>query len=429
MIESDANSMHRLFGKRGRRLTYRKTDFLDYGVMLAACAAVAGLAYGRTSVLAMLGYGMCVLLLFSFPLRHGIVLRMPLIVRRPQDVLYAVVYKIMNIRPVFLAAVAVLLLEQFFIAETPDWPHLSNLMCEAAIGLFYAHLILITAYRTATLIAHWRKQDLVREILMQTVWKSVLARQPNVGLQILHAYLTGLLTHLILVAPWYMVLTHVRYSILTLPLVLIVNFAFFRQYMKTFNEWYYRDHWLGHNSEIEFLYLHGSHHDAIPSGLIGVSGNGFLEGFLRHSLGNPMALYGPLAAFLFYTLDVLMDINNHQYIPGIFPKLPRKFHERAQHSTHHFGRLEPYGVGLRVDDPGGLFGKKWITRLYPPNLRSSYALDERLNGFEWKNARHRQLLELYDRYNEPTATLASEAIAGKAIIAGTAIEVRVQTDS
>jgi hypothetical protein len=170
--------------------------------------------------------------------------------------------------------------------------------------------------------------------------------------------------------------------------------------MRTYNLWFYRDHWLGHNSELEFVYLHGPHHDAIPCGLIGVSGNGFLEGLLRHSLGNPMALYGPVAAFLLYTFEVVTDINSHQYIPGVFPKMPRKFHEHAQHSTHHYGRLEPYGVALRIDQAGGLGGKKWLRFLYPPELRTSYLLDTQLTEFQWDNARHRRFLELFDKYQK-----------------------------
>jgi hypothetical protein len=323
-----------------------------------------------------------------------------LLLKRPQDVLYMLIYKLQNIRPMYLAAAAMLLVDQILIALTPRLPHASGLMRSIAMNLFYVHLALLTFYRTVILVSYLRNKEVARTVLMETSWKYVLARQPSMTLQIFHAYFTGLLTHLVLLAPWYLVLTHFQYSILTLPAILVVNFMVFRQYMRTYNRWFYRDHWLGHNSEMEFLYLHGPHHDAIPCGLIGVSGNGFLEGFMRHSLGNPMALYGPVAAFLLYTFEVLTDIHSHQYIPGIFPKMPRKFHEHAQHSTHHYGRLEPYGVGLKVDQAGGLGGKKWLKWVYPPELRTSYLLDTQLTDFEWNNPRHQRFLELFDKYQK-----------------------------
>jgi hypothetical protein len=380
-------------------MSYHRGDFADYVLMILGCALLLAWVYGSTSWLAMAGDLLCLTMMLLFPLRHGAVLRVPLIFRRPQDALYMLVYKLQNIRPMYLIAGLVLLLDQLFIAETPGWPHGSESVRRIAVGLFYAHLIIITIYRSVILVAHLRQKELVRAVLMDTTWKNVLLKQPNVALQIFHAYCTGLLTHLILVAPWYWFITHLRYSLLTIPVILIINFMVFRQYMRTYNWWYYRDHWLGHNSELEFLYLHGSHHDAIPCGLIGVSGNGFLEGAFRHLLGNPMALYGPLAAFLLYTVEVLIDIASHQYIPGIFPKMPRKFHEHAQHSTHHYGRLEPYGVGLRVDRPGGLLGKKG-SLLYPKEMRTSYLLDIELSDFKWENARHRRFLELFDKYQK-----------------------------
>jgi hypothetical protein len=399
VTDTRSAKFHRLFGTQSPRMSYHRSDFLDYLLMILGCAAVVGFVYGRASWLAMAGYILCVLMIIVFPLRHGISARIPMILRRPQDVLYMLIYKLQNVRPMYLVAAVVLLLDQYVIAQTPNLPHRSELLRSIAIDLFYAHLMIITIYRTIILAAHLRHKDVVRAVLMDTPWKSVLARQPNITLQILHAYFTGLLTHLILLAPWYLVLTHCRYSIVTLPVVLIINFIVFRQYMRTYNRWFYRDHWLGHNAELEFLYLHGTHHDAIPCGLIGVSGNGFLEGFLRHTLGNPMALYGPIAAFLLYTVEVVIDINSHQYIPGVFPKMPRKFHEHAQHSTHHYGHLEPYGVGLRVDRPGGLLGKKG-TLLYPKEMRTSYLLDVELSDFKWDNPRYRRFLELFDKYQK-----------------------------
>ena len=402
MSDLDAAKFHSLFGAQSPRIAYVRTDFVDYGLMLLLCAAAVGFVYGPGSWLAMAGYMFCALLFVSFPLRHGVALRVPLLLRRPQDALYMLIYKIRNIRPMYLVAVGILLLDQAFIALTPQLPHASQTMRSIVIDLFYIHLVVLTIYRTIILVAYLRNQDTARAVLMETSWKYVLARQPSMAMQILHAYFTGLLTHLVLLAPWYLVITHVRYSIITLPVVLILNFVVFRQYNRTYNLWFYRDHWLGHNSELEFLYLHGPHHDAIPCGLIGVSGNGFLEGIFRHTVGNPMPLYGPITAFLLYSMEVLTDMHSHQYIPGIFPEMPRKFHEQAQHSTHHYGRLEPYGVGLKVDQAGGLGGRsrKLLGYLYPDELRTSYLLDTQLTDFQWDNPRHKRFLELFDKYQK-----------------------------
>src|SRR5262249_28348925 len=136
-------------------------------------------------------------------------------------------------------------------------------------------------YRTVILIAHLAKRELVREVLMQTPWQRTIKAKTNMTLEILHAYGTGVLTHIVLLAPWYMVIKYSRFSVIFLPVVCLINVIVHLKWMQRYNGWFYRDHWLGHNSELEFVYLHGTHHDAIPSGLIAVSENGFLEGFLR----------------------------------------------------------------------------------------------------------------------------------------------------
>jgi hypothetical protein len=339
-------------------------------------------------------------MLVAFPMRHGVALRAPLLLRRPQDLLYMVIYKVQNIAPMYLLGIAVFVLDNCVIWLTPGLPHHTGLMRAIALDLFYAHFILIASYRTVILVTHLHRRDIVRAVLMKTSWKSVIARQPNIPFQILHAYCTGMLTHIILIAPWYIVMTHCLYSVITLPVVFMLNVAIHARYMRSLSAWFYRDHWLNHNSELEFLYLHGTHHDAIPSGLIGVSGNGHLEGFVRHTLGNPAPFYSPPAAFLLYTLEVIQDINNHQYIPAIFPKLPRRFHEVSQHSTHHFGRLEPYSIALKLNRPHDGTRQRRSWQFPPEELLNSIALDEQLNGFQWDNPQYRRFLELIDEFQK-----------------------------
>ena len=64
-----------------------------------------------------------------------------------------------------------------------------------------------------------------------------------------------------------------------------------------------------------------------------------------------------------------------------------------------FGRLAPYGIGLRMMPAREPREKKWLD--FPPeSILNSIALDEQLNGFEWDNPRHQKFLELFDRFQK-----------------------------
>ncbi|GFE86019.1 hypothetical protein [Steroidobacter agaridevorans] len=398
MNSADASKFHQLYGVHSPRMAYRRDDFIDYVLMLALCGGLVTVVYGLPSVMSIVGLALCVCLVGTFLLRHGWKLRTPVIVKRPQDVIYMLIYKLRNMTiPYFLAA-ALLLLENVLIYLTPEWPHHTELMRKIAIGLFYTHFIALTVYRTASLISHLRLKEHVRGFLLQTHWKVALQRQPSVVLEIVHAYFTGLLAHVILIAPWYIVITHVQYSVVFLPIALLANFVIHASFMKVLNRWFYRDHWLGHNSELEFVYLHGPHHDAIPSGLIGVSGNGFLEGFARYTLGGPGIFYNPLLLFVFYSIDVKSDIDGHQFIPGVYPRIPKEFQDINQHSTHHYGNLTPYGVGMNLDQPQLSEELRRKYRFLPQEMQHAIKLDEQLDGFKWDTPRYRRFVELYTKY-------------------------------
>lgn len=401
MNSADASKFHQLYGRHSPRMAYRRDDVVDYVLMIALCGVVIGLVYGLgnpvSKPMTWLGLALCGCLVGTFVLRHGWKLRTPVIAKRPQDVVYMLIYKLRNMTLPYILAALLLLLENFLIYLTPQLPHHTQLMRTIALVLFYSHFIALTAYRTAILVSHLRHKNHVREFLLQTNWKVALQRQPSVTLEIWHAYFTGLLAHVILIAPWYLVITHVQYSLVFLPLVLVANFLIHARFMKVLNRWFYRDHWLGHNSELEFVYLHGPHHDAIPSGLIGVSGNGFLEGFARYTLGGPGIFYNPLLLFVLYSIDVKSDIDGHQFIPGVYPHIPREFQEINQHSTHHYGQLTPYGVGMNLDQPGlpAELLKKY--RFLPAEMQHSIRLDEQLNGFKWNTPKYQRFVQLYAR--------------------------------
>jgi hypothetical protein len=396
MKKNDPAVFHKLYGVKKPRIAYSGRDFLDYVLMILLSALVVGFSYGFGHVMSIIGYALCAFTLAMFIVRHGVEFRAPLILKRPQDVLYMFIYKLRNLKPVWFVALGLLLLENLLIAATPKLPHHVELMRTIVLWLFYIHFISITIFRTAILIDHLAKKELVREVLMQTPWKRAVNAQTNITLEILHAYVTGLLTHIVLIAPWYLVITHASYSVIFLPVACLIDVAVHMKWIKGYNAWFYRDHWLGHNSELEFLYLHGTHHDAIPSGLIAVSGNGFLEGYMRYTIGSPTAFYNPAISFMIYMIEVKSDIEGHQYIPGVFPRIKRGFLEVFQHSTHHYGLLAPYSVGLKFDQPGL---PKFKSR-FPDEIRNSAKLDEDLTGFQWNNPIQQKILSLYDKYQK-----------------------------
>jgi hypothetical protein len=309
-------------------------------------------------------------------------------------------YKLRNLKPVYFLALGLLLLENLVIRLTPNLPHHVDWMRKGALYLFFANLIFITLYRTISLVDHLAKREMVREILMQTPWRRAINEKTNISLEIVHAYCTGVLSHIVLFAAWYLVIMYASFSVIFLVPVCAINVFLQRKWMKVANSWFYRNHWLGHNSELQFVYFHGNHHDAIPSGLIAVSENGFLEGFFRHTIGWPMPFYNPLMAFWYYSTEIKFDIDLHQYIPGVFPRLPKGSIELHQHSTHHYGPLEPYGFAFNLGDKGGYH---WIA----DEMRNAIKLDEQM-GFKWDNPTFRLTKSLYEKYHNRTSKQESE---------------------
>ncbi len=399
MKKNDPAIFHKLYGLKKPRAVYYKKDFLDYILMILVSAFAIGFSYGFGCPISIVGLALCAFTLAMFVTRHGVELGVPVILRRPQEILHMFAYKLQNLKSVYFIALGLLLLENFLIAATPNLPHHVDLMRKIFFYLFYIHFLSITVYRTVILIDHLRKRELVREVLMQTPWQRVIKEKTNITLEIVHAYVTGVLTHIILIAPWYLVIAHASFSVIFLPVVCAINIVVHVKWAKELNAWFYRDHWLGHNSEVEFVFLHGPHHDAIPSGLIAVAENGFLEGFLRHTIGFPATFYNPVIAFLIYMYDIKTDIDTHQYIPGVFPKMPRGLLQIAQHSTHHYGPIEPYSIGLKLDSPGVSEDLKKSFKLTPDEIMNSIKLDEELTGFKWDNPTFRKILSLYDKYH------------------------------
>ena len=220
MTDLDPKRLHKIYGLRRQRLAYRRDDFLDYVLMIAACEAILCLSFGATHVVALFGAVLCVFEIIAFARRHGVRLRVPLLLRRPQDVFYMVLYRLQNLTVWYFLAIGLLLLENYLITLTPALPHQSEWMRIAALGLFYLSFGAIFIYRTRILLSHLKRRAMVKEFLLQTTWKAALTRQPNISFEIAHAYATGLLAHLLLVTPWYLVITHANFSLVFLPVTM-----------------------------------------------------------------------------------------------------------------------------------------------------------------------------------------------------------------
>lgn len=399
MKGSEASRYHWLFGERHARTVYYRKDFIDYALMCVVTAMLLLVSYGPSHPLALAGCAMSLIMLASFAYRHGAALTMPLILRRPQELVYSVVYKLRNIRAYWVIGLVVLAAENLFVYLTPELSHRTDLMRTLAMWAFYLHFFGITLYRTIILVAHLRKTELVREVLMQTSWRKSINEKTNMTWEVFHAYFTGVLSHLLMISPIYIVIQYSNFSVWAIPVVIVLNIVNHYVWLKNFNDWSYRNHWLGHNSDFEFIYLHGPHHDAIPSGLLGVSECANLEGYVRHVVGSSLPFYCPFFSLLVFTVDVKSDIDMHQYIPGIFPKMSIDDLSVIHHATHHYGRLEPYGFGVKFDMPNVSDEYKKKYRYIPDEVKNSLLLDETLTGYRWDNPTYQRILELYGKYH------------------------------
>jgi len=189
---------------------------------------------------------------------------------------------------------------------------------------------------------------------------------------LLHAFVTGIYTHLVTLIPWFCYLKLVDASARSaldpssldatlcfmMALSWTIRAAFVEpKIVKDFednelNDWYIRDHWLGHHDLFEFNYMHGPHHDALPVGMIAVADNGPVEGLVRHFLGHFDSFKCPPHAAYSWTKTVIRDLVGHQYVPGVFPWSFSVVDVGVHHIEHHFLSMHPLGNGIASDpDP------------------------------------------------------------------------------
>ena len=215
--------------------------------------------------------------------------------------------------------------------------------------------VIVTAFRVAILIAHLLRASVVREVLESSAQKKAIAKF-SIQQHIFHAFVTGMVAHLSLVAPAVLFYRWTSPSILREAL-LLAGFLLWRAIARllekrnlienphiTLHRQFYDNHKLAHQSRFYFTVFHGHHHDAIPSSLIGsAGGTGFFENVDR-ALMWATPLYSIVARNLLWVYSIAIDMVVHQYIPGVFPPAKVTVIGRAHHVTHHFGSALPLGM-------------------------------------------------------------------------------------
>jgi hypothetical protein len=215
--------------------------------------------------------------------------------------------------------------------------------------------VIVTAFRVAILIAHLLRASVVREVLESSTQKKAIA-QFSIQQHIFHAFVTGMVAHLSLVAPAVLFYRWTSPSILREGL-LIAGFLLYRAIARPLEKrnlieksglihhhLFYDNHRLAHRSRFFFTVFHGHHHDAIPSALIGsAGGTGFLE-----NVDRTLMWLDPLNSIVVqqfnWMYSIAFDMVVHQYIPGVFPPAKVTVIGRAHHVTHHFGSALPLGM-------------------------------------------------------------------------------------
>jgi hypothetical protein len=215
--------------------------------------------------------------------------------------------------------------------------------------------LVITLFRLTILIAHLLRASVVREVLQGSTQKKTIAVLP-IHQHILHAFVTGMVAHLSLVAPCVLFFmwtnpTNLRETLLIAGYFLWSFIARPLRKRRILEKpsiigfhLVYDNHTIAHQSRFFFTVFHGHHHDAIPSAMIGsAGGTGFLENTDRG-----LTWLDPLNSIVMmqisWAYSIAFDMVVHQYIPGVFPFARVTVLGRAHHVTHHFGSALPLGL-------------------------------------------------------------------------------------
>jgi hypothetical protein len=316
---------HSIQGVPKTRMTYSRHDFTDYALMLVLCVCVTLVSFGQAHTFTLMTTIMSVFLLFAFAFRHGASYRGCVLLAEPMELIRLLGYKLNNVRPCTFICITTLCVEQGIIDSTPSWSHMSDVYSTFCLEIFHYSFWTITAVRGIIFLAHVWQHDQVFTFLASTRWRKELGSDDGGSvlrrlLDLLQAFTTGVLCHILAVAPLYMSIAHLHHSVVLAPLRVCVDAVCLWWFWQIdFNDWLYRDHWICHHQQLAFIYLHAPHHDALPVSLMAAHDTGMLEGFLRFSVGLPDTYCSPVLACPLFSVQVLADMVFHQYVPGVFP--------------------------------------------------------------------------------------------------------------
>ena len=215
--------------------------------------------------------------------------------------------------------------------------------------------LFLALFRVSILVAHLLRASVVREVMERSPQRKTIAVF-SIHNHIVQAFVTGMVSHLALVAPCVLFFlwtrpTRLREALLIAGVILWAGIA--RPLYKRgillrpgliHNRLLYQNHIIAHQSRFYFTVFHGHHHDTLPSALIGsAAGTGFLENADRVlTWFDP--LYSIVLMQLKWTYMMGFDMVVHQYIPGVFPFAKPTVAGTAHHVTHHFGSALPLGI-------------------------------------------------------------------------------------
>lgn len=341
--------------RRSFIMGYRAEDFPLHllGLVLSGLLIVPALPhrYFQVALVAALAYLAC-----FFLIKHGAkfdrtivrtildgVMQYPAVLWRGWTIVRAVII------PKILFFAAALTVEYFLRPALAGTKWLEPFPWQWAV---WGSFLLVTLFRVVVAIAHLLQASLVREVLEGSPQKRMIAVL-SIRHHIVHAFVSGIVAHLSLVAPCVLFYMWTEPSILREAL-LVAGFLVWtaiamplrkRKILPrsgfVYNRMFYENHKVAHQSRFFFTVFHGQHHDAIPSAVI--SGTGFLENSDR-----AITWLDPLGSIIVVQVEwawsVAFDMVVHQYIPGVFPFVKPTFLGSAHHVAHHFGSALPLGI-------------------------------------------------------------------------------------
>lgn len=345
----------------GQHIGYKPKDFLFYVLSLGITGAACDFVFRRAMPLRIAVWASLAYLLVVFVHRRGAALDRDFLPELARGLLgYPKYLATMNwhARPKLLRFGGLLLascaLE--WLAFRYGGERLSGSVLARPFPWIYfvaVHFLIIDGFRTAVLVAHLRKQEIIAEVLGDSRWAKHSLKNMGVVSLCIHGYVTGTLAHLCLCVPyiafWQLTQPTVLRELLMFVISMVIASVRKDSQAKDVAEGdhdFMVAHEIQHRSRFGFTVFHGQHHDAIPCALIGASGGAAFVENLDRGLYRGDVFDSIVMLLVRETAVAIWDMTTHQYIPGIFPYCTTIRESRLHHVVHHYGSLLPLGEGF-----------------------------------------------------------------------------------